>query len=51
MVVHHLMRHISMKDKLMENMRKLYCPKLNEGEHCPLCEAREALLMEGSKKG
>jgi len=29
---------------------KLYCPKLNEGEHCPLCEAREALLMEGSKK-
>ncbi len=29
---------------------KLYCPKLNEGDHCPLCEAREALLMEGSKK-
>jgi len=29
---------------------KIYCPKLNEGEHCPLCEAREALLMEGSKK-
>lgn len=29
---------------------KIYCPKLNDGEHCPLCEAREALLMEGSKK-
>jgi hypothetical protein len=29
---------------------KIYCPKLNSGEHCPLCEAREALLMEGSKK-
>ncbi len=29
---------------------KIYCPKLNSGEECPLCEAREALLMEGSKK-
>ena len=29
---------------------KIYCPKLNEGDICPLCEAREALLMEGSKK-
>ena len=29
---------------------KIYCPKLNGGDHCPLCEAREALLMEGSKK-
>ena len=29
---------------------KIYCPKLNEGEECPLCEAREALLMDGSKK-
>ena len=29
---------------------KIYCPKANDGEHCPLCEAREALLMEGSKK-
>ena len=29
---------------------KIYCPKLNDGESCPLCEAREALLMEGSKK-
>ena len=29
---------------------KIYCNKLNEGEECPLCEAREALLMDGSKK-
>lgn len=29
---------------------KIYCNKLNDGEHCPLFEAKEALLMEGSKK-
>ena len=29
---------------------KIYCNKLNDGEHCPLYEAKEALLMEGSKK-
>ena len=29
---------------------KTYCPKLNDGEHCPLCEAREALLEDGSEK-
>ena len=29
---------------------KIYCNKLNDGEYCPLSEAREALLMEGSKK-
>ena len=29
---------------------KTYCPKLNDGEHCPLCEAEEALKMDGSKK-
>lgn len=29
---------------------KIYCNKLNDGEYCPLNEAREALLMEGSKK-
>ena len=34
----------------MEKYEKLYCPKLNEGEHCPLCEAREALLWKEVKK-
>jgi hypothetical protein len=29
---------------------KIYCNHLNDGEHCPLNEAKEALLMEGSKK-
>ena len=29
---------------------KIYCNKLNDGEYCPLFEAKEALLMEGSKK-
>jgi hypothetical protein len=29
---------------------KIYCNKLNDGEHCPLYEAKEALLMDGSKK-
>ena len=29
---------------------KTYCPKLNDGEHCPLCEARSALLEDGSEK-
>ncbi len=29
---------------------KIYCKKLNDGEDCPLYEAKEALLMEGSKK-
>lgn len=29
---------------------KIYCNKLNDGEDCPLYEAKEALLMEGSKK-
>lgn len=29
---------------------KTYCPKLNDGEHCPMCEAREALLEDGSAK-
>jgi hypothetical protein len=29
---------------------KIYCNKLNDGGECPLCEAREALLMDGSKK-
>ena len=29
---------------------KIYCNNLNDGEHCPLNEAKEALLMEGSKK-
>jgi hypothetical protein len=30
---------------------KVYCPKLNDGEHCAICEAREALLLDGSEKG
>ena len=29
---------------------KTYCPKLNDGEHCPLCEARSALIEDGSEK-
>ena len=29
---------------------KTYCPKLNDGEHCPLCEARSALMEDGSLK-
>jgi hypothetical protein len=29
---------------------KTYCPKLNDGEHCPMCEAREALKEDGSEK-
>ena len=29
---------------------KIYCNKLNDGEYCPMYEAKEALLMEGSKK-
>jgi len=29
---------------------KIYCNKLNDGELCPLCEAEEALKMDGSKK-
>ena len=29
---------------------KIYCNKLNDGEYCPIYEAKEALLMEGSKK-
>ena len=29
---------------------KIYCSKLNDGEDCPIYEAKEALLMEGSKK-
>ena len=29
---------------------KIYCNKLNDGEYCPIYEAKEALMMEGSKK-
>jgi hypothetical protein len=29
---------------------KIYCPKLNDGEHCSMCEAREALIEDGSEK-
>jgi hypothetical protein len=29
---------------------KTYCPKLNDEEHCPMCEARQALLDDGSEK-
>jgi hypothetical protein len=29
---------------------KIYCSKLNDGDHCPLCESREALLEEGTEK-
>ena len=29
---------------------KIYCNKLNDAELCPLCEAEEALKMDGSKK-
>ena len=29
---------------------KIYCNKLNDGEYCPIYEAKEALTMEGSKK-
>jgi len=29
---------------------KTYCPKLNDGGDCPLCEARSALLEDGSEK-
>lgn len=29
---------------------KIYCNKLNDGEDCPIYEAKEALMMEGSKK-
>ena len=40
----------NIKEYLQNRYEKIYCPKLNGGDHCPLCEAREALLMEGSKK-
>jgi len=29
---------------------KIYCNHLNDGEHCPLCEAKNALYEEGSEK-
>jgi len=29
---------------------KIYCNKLNDEGYCPLCEAEEALKMDGSKK-
>jgi hypothetical protein len=29
---------------------KIYCKHLNDGEHCPLCEAKEALYEDGSEK-
>ena len=29
---------------------KIYCNKLNDGEYCQIYEAKEALMMEGSKK-
>jgi hypothetical protein len=29
---------------------KIYCNHLNDGEHCPLCEAKDALYEDGSEK-
>ena len=29
---------------------KTYCPKKNDDGHCPMCDAREALLEDGSDK-
>jgi hypothetical protein len=29
---------------------KIYCNHLNDGEHCPLCEAKDALFEDGSEK-
>ena len=30
---------------------KTYCPKLNDGEHCPLCEARSGINGRWVRKG
>ena len=32
------------------NWDKIYCNHLNDGEHCPLCEAKDALYEDGSEK-
>ncbi len=29
---------------------KIYCNHLNDGEHCPLCEAKDALYEDGSER-
>ena len=29
---------------------KIYCSHLNDGEHCPLCEAKDALYEDGSER-
>jgi hypothetical protein len=32
------------------NWDKIYCNHLNDGEHCPLCEAKMHLYEDGSEK-
>lgn len=36
--------------KVNGKWEKLYCPKHNDDEHCPICEAEEALRATGTKE-